>query len=228
MTRLAVCSVAHGLIWKRIAEVTFKSIGDYAKRIGAAFVPLPDTCPGPHTHWEKMKVGKLLWDFDRVAWIDGDCIVNPTAESLFDVVPPGVFGAMDEAAIGFDRHTEYEWAKKVHGLDIPHPKRYFNAGVMVFDREHIRAFLPPADRQESPLGTGEQAWMNAMTYTLGFHFQNLPMEFNAFYGIFAPPDRVPKAKIMHYAGHGKGSQEVEKLMAMMREVQAVWEAKKQP
>lgn len=221
--RLAISSMAHGADFKRVAAVSFPVIEGYAKKIGADFVPVSDECvPHHHTHWEKMRVAAVLEKYDRVAWFDGDVIVNPRAESIFDLVPEQCFAAMDEAAMGMDRASELRVAEAKHGLKLPaDAKRYFNAGVTVFSKRHAAAFVLPKDLSESPLGMAEQSYLNAMTLHLGFEFFALPREWNAFYGMW-PPDRRANVRVLHYAAHGKGGKQADELVERMKTDLALW------
>ena len=78
----------------------------YCRRHGLELVVLDsplDTSPrglARSPSWQKCIVHKSprLAGFDRIAWLDADIFISPTAPNVFDEVPPEKFGAVDDHA----------------------------------------------------------------------------------------------------------------------------------
>src|ERR1700682_1572034 len=119
--KLAITSMAEGREWKKISSVSFPTFEQYARRIGADFVPLHGRkFPEEHFHWEKLSMSRLLKDYDRVMWTDCDAIILSTAPSIFEIVPEKHFGAFDEGLI-FDREYEFKTGADFYNIRLKEP-----------------------------------------------------------------------------------------------------------
>lgn len=99
----------------------------YALRIGADFKALQQenhTLAGlPRPHAVKFYVSHELDQYDRVLWVDADCLVSPKAPDIFQTVPEGFeFAAWcDEDRVFADSSLQRPAYR--HG--------YFNSGVFM-------------------------------------------------------------------------------------------------
>jgi len=196
-----VAMVAIGELYQKLAEITRPRVERYASRIGAAFTCLskPSFSDGRHPVWEKLRLRDLLKDYDRVAFIDTDCLVRETCPDLFAVVKKGRFGAVEEASRGFLTGGQYRahvesYLKLVRGIPW-YPGWYINTGVLVFDRAHAEILQDPPIWLNHHLA--EQNWINATLAWKRPTVEFMPPELNWFH--YGHPDAA-KAHIIHYVG----------------------------
>jgi hypothetical protein len=152
-------------------KVTLPTIKAYAARICAHFfcatmvTVSPDKTHSPH-HEKFGLVRALEGDFDRVCYIDADCLVRNDCPDLFDVVPEDSIGALNE--VEFCPSLKMEFAAKImrcqkfYGLTMVKPDLrifgYYNTGVMVVSRRHKEYFVPPV--RPYPFGCYDQDVIN--------------------------------------------------------------------
>jgi hypothetical protein len=90
-------------------------------------------------HFEKFQVRELLERFERVVYLDADVVPTVHAPDILQQVPEGAWGCVAEPQGANDFKFAEELARlqrrlgKVRELSR---HRYFNAGVLVFDRAH--------------------------------------------------------------------------------------------
>lgn len=187
--------------YKPITDLTFPRAKEYAEKIGAEFHVISSRrYPKVNICYEKFQMRDLLDRVDRIVYVDGDVLIRPTAENIFEKVPYGSFGAMNEAehfgcwtpkAIA-DQFRPYGWTGPWNG-------KHFNAGVMIFDATHKRVF-------ENPIITNQPYWdqpyFNVMVGRLGIPYHDLGTEFNflVFHGY--KEDVRKRAQFLHFCGWG--------------------------
>lgn len=205
--------------YRPMLNITSPRMQAYAARIGADFHFIGRRrYPDVNICYEKFQIGELLDQFERVIYLDGDILVREGTPSLFDLVPFGEFGAMDEAqhlnlwseeAIR-DQFAPYGWVGPWNG-------RHFNAGVMVLDQTHRQLF-------DNPVVTNQPYWdqpyFNVMVDRLGMPFRSLPPEFNymVFHDYRGSPGLRERAYMLHFAGWGRPL--VEKIAALSDELRS--------
>ncbi len=112
----------------------------YAKNIGAEFINITQPLLGGSVASEKYQVGDMLYDFDRILYLDADLAIDPKAPNIFDVVPADHFGIFDESTYQADDGTRQPrtallaWLKE--GWPDDPCEFYCNNGVFVCSREH--------------------------------------------------------------------------------------------
>ena len=95
-------------------------------------------------HWIKMYILDILdsndIDYDQVLYVDADTIVTPSAPNIFEVsehkfcaVPN--FGDIDWMLRSIETYSKHIF----NGTSFPYYK-YFNSGVMVFNKSHTEFF----------------------------------------------------------------------------------------
>ena len=117
---------------------------EYARRIGADFVNITERRLGGSVASEKYQIGGMLGEYDRVAYLDADLVIDPSAPNIFDLVPPDHFGIFDESTYLAADGTRQERTALMSWLRDGWPgclcPFYSNNGVFVCSREHQRLF----------------------------------------------------------------------------------------
>ena len=187
--------------FRPITDVTFPAMEHYAGRIGAAFHVIGSRqYPNVNICYEKLQLGDLLKRYRRLLYLDGDVLVRRTAPSVFDEVPYGSFGAMNEIE-HIDFWTPRMLAEQMEpfgGFDLR--GRHFNAGVMALDQTHSRLF-------EDPVITNKPYWdqpyFNVYTQKLKVPFHSLTPDFNFMVNHVQKRDRRElwdSSFFLHFAG----------------------------
>lgn len=156
--------------------------------------------------WKMSHIYDLLEEYDRVLWIDADILIHPNSPSLFDIVPYGSFGAVDECAIADNqeqikyRHDHLAQTCQEEGLPVPDTKgRYFNCGMFVADKTHRELFKPRTSH--SSHNWCEQSLVNARLLLRQHDVVSLPDCFNRFVYWGIKPQRFEDSSFfLHYAG----------------------------
>lgn len=194
-----VVTVVSGGNYQKLAAISVPPMLAYAERIGADFHSLTERgSQDAPANWEKMRLKSLLEKYERIIFIDADILVKPSAPNLFDAVPTGKLGMLNEAA--YRPPTVFKpmyegWVRKMatkNGIPMPALTEYFNTGVIVMDRSHAGLFDLPAVLVSE--GMKDQDWFNLMIHRHQFLMEHLPVILNWF------PCGVPKgeAHLIHY------------------------------
>lgn len=213
---LAVATLAIGA--DELAQVTVPRLRRYTRWLRAQFV-LIDTprINGPTVHWEKLQVGRLLEDFDRVLFLDLDILLRKTAPNFFMAYPETHrFVAHDESWIWRIKKLDVE-GNILHHLEMQgfEPERvdgYFNSGVMLASREHRHLFDVPKVFAPSPYF--EQCYLNANRIHLKIPWEKMPHSFNAV-GCGLRRNLRDCGRVLHFAGV-KGEQRMKIMEATLR------------
>lgn len=198
--RKAIVSAAFGWKYSRISSVTYPTQKGYAQRVGADFIALSvrKFQPPATPHWEKLQLGDLLNEYDRLLWLDSDVIVRSDAPDLFQIVPEGLLGASDESISGYWDYPGMfrTWITHSRMPEVGYPGWYFNSGVMVVSREHAGVFASPPV-YGGPKVLWEQTYLNYKAAALGARFMDLTSAFNH---IFISPGSRWDSHFIHYCG----------------------------
>ncbi len=179
-----VLTIATGREYRKLLKITRPTMEAYARRIGADFVALTDTTQG----WpllEKFRAGEWLPWYERMIYLDADCIVSPDCPDLFDIVPAGSIGAHNDWGFlsGSQGWFRQAWVAlmRSQGLDRKFPAGVCqNSGVIVCDREHLAAWTPPAEPMPED-HIDEQSLIQANVAAAGFPVKWLSPVFNFQY-----------------------------------------------
>jgi hypothetical protein len=216
ISKHAIVTSVFGDDYERISAVSLPTIEAFAKRCDAELLVIRRRMyPHLHIHWEKFQVAQFLKLFERVCWMDADIIMNPKAPSIFEIADCDKFAAFEEGLVFVDRADQMAVDAKHYGIPItPKPFSYFNAGVMVFGRPHMGAFMFPS---KTPLAgpMSEQHYTNLQVMRLKLPFQNLTSRWNGLHSIHAPGHRGELWSV-HYAGYPKTADWVSKVIAEMK------------
>lgn len=196
-------------IWGRSHEV-FQA---YADRCGMDFLPIQERRirlnprplrPRLGLYLEKLQLGELLDDYERIVYLDADVLIHPQAPSLLQRVPSDRFGCVreDVGPLAWKRREEITTAAAKLGPLQGWDQGYFNAGVMVMSRCHRDVFR--CEREAIPrCRWPDQTYLNYRVHALGVDVMWLEPEYNLipeFGNSFWDAGKRRKAHFIHYAG----------------------------
>lgn len=178
---IAVVTVAAGPNGEELLAISEPGLRAYAARCNADFLVLRPPLNIRFPLAAKWHVAGVLDHYSRIAFIDADVLVPSTAASIFDAVPLGSFGVVDELRYvlrgwpgliaGYQRFREGQGLGRAY---VPH---YLNSGVYVAEKQHKAALAHPAKPTHVDHCT-EQHQLNAMLDTLGVPVHLLAEKWN--------------------------------------------------
>jgi hypothetical protein len=141
--RFCVVTIAIGANYELLATLTHPRIKAYADKIDSDFLVWKDL--GTHTiaGYRKLDIAALLEDYDRVLYVDTDILIRPDAPNIFDVVPEAQLGLFEEGRFSDRKGSFYEFGQLVGDSCEGWLGRYYNTGVIVASKAHIKAFTQP-------------------------------------------------------------------------------------
>jgi hypothetical protein len=172
----------------------------YAQKVGAELlaVEVPSAIP---VMFVKFYAAQQASAFDRILMLDSDILIRPHAPDVFDVVPPTHLGAMAEGRL-FPRSAWIEQSRQFYGPADMQESDYFNAGVLVLNRDTLRQLFQVPEHMLASPGF-EQDYLNWTAAQARIPRYDLPIQFNY----------IPNAKYLsldwrhaffyHFAGAGK-------------------------
>ena len=131
----AIVTICCGDFYRQMAAISHPTIKAYADKLGADFIVWDDYGRHSMPHYQKLELGKLLRQYNRVLYLDTDILVRDDAPDIFAIVPEDALGALEEGQYYSDRKG---WALKFMQSIGYDPRdwngRYYNAGVLVLSR----------------------------------------------------------------------------------------------
>ncbi|MBE0377616.1 hypothetical protein PPRY_a0162 [Pseudoalteromonas prydzensis ACAM 620] len=198
-------------------QAAIHSFKCYAKRVGADLI-ISDSLHYPiHIHqpkyganpaWaEKLRIGELLKQYDRVLYVDADILISPSAEDIFqEYCDLDTIYMLDEG-MHCDRHIEKQLIEKQLG-SITWPQHdagvhYYNVGVMLISKpcqlfNHLDLNSLQAICNE--IRFYEQTLFNYVIFQQRLKHQAIDCRFNRM-DMFGQ-DSYLQADFIHYAGKG--------------------------
>lgn len=160
-----VLTISIGEKFKQIADITHKSIKQYANKINAEFLCIDDNYKLNNSkldlespHWNKFQINNLLDKYDRILYIDTDIIIRNDCPNLFDIIPEDKIGMFNEGKYE-SRFQPLEQAVKAYDEQISDwDGSYYNTGVIVISKQHKDLFISPSIIH--PLAMFEQSYIN--------------------------------------------------------------------
>lgn len=195
----ALVTISIGKEYEELAQITHPTFKRYAEEIGAEFICI-DTQKISQTtpHWEKFQLFDLFNKYERIVYIDADCIIRPDCPDLLKLVPRDNLGMFNEGAFA-DRSYAMTLARDEYGIRIEDWNGcYFNSGVIVASRQHKFLFKKP--EKEIP-HFFEQTYLNVAIHQNKVKMFNLHYKFNRMTCLDAPTGEERHGSfIIHYAG----------------------------
>ncbi|OGM90853.1 hypothetical protein A2755_01030 [Candidatus Wolfebacteria bacterium RIFCSPHIGHO2_01_FULL_48_22] len=185
MTKCAVVTIAIGS--NKFWTFTHKLMREYADKTNASFVILTEQTER-HPILEKFQLGRLLSQYERILYVDGDVLINPMCPNLFEMVPAHLLGAPLEMPPRF-RSNKALFAEamayyypNIHFAVGTQEPRFFGAGIMVLSPVHKHLFDPPPKRIQYFNGWLDMPFLNTRATVLEtplYELQNMGC-FNPF------------------------------------------------
>jgi len=207
MSKNLVLSFSIGQNSKAVSDLTFPAMMSYANSVGADFDYIKkESINAPHIFFQKFQISDYLDVYDRVFYLDADCLITPNCPNVFDYYDSERLTAYLESSI-VSRSMEIINAQKALG-DIVNKRKervwtdfYFNAGVMLVSRSHQNLFNKNNLTYVS--GMGDQCLLNHRAMSL---LALDKLMFTGMSSLFNMMDVCLKdrftANIIHYAGDG--------------------------
>ncbi|MBU1487625.1 hypothetical protein KKH56_06225 [bacterium] len=198
----AVITLNIGDLYCEMSEISHPTMKAYANKMDADFIVINQVKVKMHPlHFEKWQMYDLLFEYDRIIFLDTDILVRPDCPDLFGMVGLEEVGGFVESDY-LNRSISITGCQKLMGDVIGWRGEYLNSGVGVYSYRHKPIF----ERSEKGhvINFGEQDMYNYRIKQLGFPVRPLPIEFNRmgldnYEGHL--PDRL-SSFIIHYAGKG--------------------------
>jgi hypothetical protein len=202
-----------------LEPITLPSFSEYSRRCRADLVVSRRTLGTGNGQWDKLLIRDVLDYAEKVVYVDLDAIIRPDAPDLFALVPDGRFAILDEGAfldvvnVGHRRGMAEDLARAL-GLAAPRwsEMKYWNTGVMIFDRSHRHVFELPASFPADSLA--EQSWINLQLARPATDVLPLDRAFNMF--PHDPPPGWEGSYILHAADGSPASDKIGRLMEYRR------------
>lgn len=196
----AIVSFASGP-WLELLDLARPSFERYAANCKADLI-LDTTSYNPdYPLFDRLHIRDYLASFDRCLVLDCDLVIRQDTPNLFDLVPVGIFAAVDESKIGSQFETVQRWRaanRLALANEKPYPQwqHYLNLGVWMADGSHTELFGDPAVFTMEAMG--EQGWINLQLHWCNTPIYNLDRRFN-MYTYYAPPNYLVESYVLHAA-----------------------------
>ena len=89
----AIVTISCGDFYRRMAAISHPTIKAYADKLGADFIVWDDYDGHTMPHYQKLELGKLLRQYERVLYIDTDILVRDDAPDIFAARAGGLAGS---------------------------------------------------------------------------------------------------------------------------------------
>jgi hypothetical protein len=133
---------------------------------------------------QKLGIGQLFEEYDRVLQLDDTCMISPYTPNLARLVPAEMIGCYLEGKYREDdQFSSYLAAHKTaYGRSCVLPKdRFYNSGVTVYAKSHSRLFDLETVPWEAILGDcvfPTQGYLSHRAEELNYPLYELGIEFN--------------------------------------------------
>jgi hypothetical protein len=132
----------------------------YAQIHGLDFVVIDKISKQTHKCGNKYAYSQIAHLWEQTLWLDTDVIVNPTAPNIFDLVPPGSWGLVDDLAVMENTDwfvSEFRYCQRYWGVEETRLPKAWNSGVVVAPRNAKDCYYPPPMRVPN-VWCAEQHW----------------------------------------------------------------------
>ncbi len=163
-------------------SVTGPAMERYARRVGADLVVIEGFAGQPYPLINKFRVRQVItqYGYEVVLFVDVDALIRENCANLFEIVPPGFVGILDETPfkdewmlVDYRREATSLLMSQGHEANyesLPSPK---NSGLYVMpctESDALTAFERPFPLCSRNGATVEQTW-----FTLNLHRQESPL-----------------------------------------------------
>lgn len=205
MSKNLVLTICIGKRYGKLGEQTLPTIKSYAEKINADYQCISEQgVDDISPHFAKFQISKLLDVYDRIVYIDADCIVRDDTPDLFSMVPETHFGAYDEGQSTQGRPEAMLEAARSYNINIPqhvlanYKGQYYNTGVLVISKCHKPLFESP--KEQFLIDFWEQSLINARLIASEMPVEDLSFRFNRMTCMDVTGEDRHASYIVHYAG----------------------------
>ena len=198
----ALITVAPDLKSRAELAITGDRMRAYARNHGLDFIAITELSRQRYLAANKYAYAEIASRYDQSLWLDTDVVVNPDAPSIFDSVPSGSWGMVDDLA--FMEDTQWfraEWSHMQTAWGVaqtPVPKAW-NSGVVIAPRDAAKSYYPSPMRVPS-VWCAEQHWHTQCILTSGALIVDLSTEWNNGYPWRAWRDQLATSWFNHVNG----------------------------
>jgi hypothetical protein len=200
-SELAIVTMAVGKQAMEIAAITLPRMRDYADACGADLhIITQDECPG-YPLANKFAAKAIVAKYSRTAWLDIDTWVADLDSNIFDAHQPGsvhMHRDLPHSSIPDGLKGSLNAVKQSQRISHQLTYHCLNSGVVVLDRKHAAVYDPPVYRIPTH-HLSEQTWIEIQTQNKRAKVTPMATEWNTQYWFRDFLERVPTAKIIHFA-----------------------------
>lgn len=184
-------------------EITGEAIKDYAAQCGADFVVIDKLPEVNHQCANKHVLSQVAKHYEQTLIVDTDIVIRPEAPNIFEEVPLGTWGMMDELPQIYDCGAggwiRKEWIAtcKASGKQLP-LTNIWNSGFAVAPRDAHKEYFAP-DHEVPNFWCIEQ---HLLTYELmkSKRVVTLSDQWQAGYPWLDFPEKIKTARTIHVNG----------------------------
>jgi len=206
MTTLLVTNADKAI--QSYSRFTLPLLRKYAKGLGADFLAMDHVPPvitdDGKPHFRTMKIGELLDRYERVVYVDADCLLNKDIPNILDLVPTDKVGCvLEDVGSQIDERKQVMEEVQIQFGNIGWSEKFINNGIMVVSRSH-KCLFEPID------GRYYLGWMSDIAHISyqikrhAFEIFELDYTWNHMSMFSEPWNGSPSrfdSKIIHYAGN---------------------------
>lgn len=162
-----------------------------------------------NVYFEKFIFLDLLEEYDRILYLDSDVLITPHAPNIFEIYSDeNFFYAYHENSesdyMDRDKYIESITNKIYWPTEENNKFRYFNAGVMLFSKNHkefFANFKEETEKHPELLSFGDQTILNYLSVKNNLPFKSLSADWNKMsLGMEDPYFERYSSNFIHYAG----------------------------
>jgi hypothetical protein len=209
-----VVTVATGKEFRAILDVTRPSIRAYAEKCNADFIELTNETA---TWWgfEKFRTQHFVRQYDETVFIDADCVINPSA--------PSIFGRDELIAM----HDDYQFLNRTDWIDSERSEIERTSGVacerrptclnsgVVYCRKDAEDLWSPPSESIVTSHTAEQLFVEQSAFRLGYSLLRSEWNWQFYFKDFW--EKAPEAWIVHFATSNQKIQNAKRMLEIWGE-----------
>jgi len=190
------------------SKFTLPLFRKYARYIGADFLAMDHKPPvitqDGKPHFRTMRLGELLDHYERIVYVDADCLLNRNIPNILDIVPAEKIGCVleDVGSQKVERRRVMELVQAQFG-SIGWSDKFINNGIMVVSQVH-KPIFQPIDGQYYLGWMSDIAHISYQIKRFSFEIFELDYTWNHMSMFSEPWNGSPSrfsSKIIHYAGN---------------------------
>jgi hypothetical protein len=199
-------------------EHTGERMRQYAANHGLDFVEITEISKQSHACGNKYAYAEISDRWEQTLWLDTDVVVDPNAPNIFESVPVGSWGMVDDLAVMENTDwfvSEFQMCQGVWGVDKTRLPAAWNSGVVVAPNNAAECYYPPPMRVPN-VWCAEQHWHTQCLLDQGASVVTLGEEWNNGFPWKRWRDQIPTS----YFNHANGCQPHRLRVAILKHLAA--------